>query len=569
MDTLTLSRTRWLPFVLAFVAMLAVMACGGDNATKVDKSAMAPPDQQILRLRLNGEPKTIDPALSNSLAEATLTRPLFAGLFSYDTELKIIPNMATDVPTDDNGGISKDGLTYTVKIKKDAKWSDGNPITANDFVYSLRRALDPKLGSPYVSFYYGIVGAQDYNTAFGTKDAPKTPGDSELSALRDKVGVEAKDATTVVYHLKQPDPSFLNLLALWTAYPVEQKVVEQYGAKWTEAGNHVGNGPFVLREWAHDQRIVFEPNPYWTGEKPNLSRIVISFIADDAAAYAAFQAGDLDVVTVPPAASRQVAAQNSAEFVKIADLSTYAMFMNNKVAPFDNQKVREAFALAVDRNAYVDGVLQGAGAATTSWIPPGMPGYDANLGKQWTFDATKAKQALAEAGYPDGKNFPAVTFLAVSSDTNRLVGQFIEDQLKKNLGVTVTTEYVDSKTFGGRFTGNQHQVTIQRWSADWPYPNNWLPDQFGTNALNNHSGYSSSKFDDLVKKAAAEVDEKKRLDLYAQAQKLIIDEAVISPLYNRQTYLLVKPWVKDLIATPLDGAIKGDSNLTKTYIAAR
>ena len=131
----------------------------------------------------------------------------------------------------------------------------------------------------------------------------------------------------------------------------------------------------------------------------------------------------------------------------------------------------------------------------------------------------------------------------------------------------MTTEYVDGKTFGGRFLQNQHQVSIQRWSADWPYPDNWLPDQFGTGALNNHSGYSNLKFDDLVKKAQAETDNKKRLELYNQAHKLILDEAVISPLYNRQSYVLVKPWVKGLIATPLDGAIKGDSNFTKTYIA--
>ena len=572
MQTLTFSRSRWLPFVAAVVGLMLIVACGGGNDS-TGSSAQAPIDQQVLRLRVVGEPETIDPALAASITEASLMKPIFAGLFTYDSELRVVPSLASELPTADNGGVSKDGLTYTVKIKKDSKFSDGSNVTANDFVYSLRRALDPKLGSPYVSFFYDVAGAEAYNTAMGTPKEPKTPTDAELNSLRDKVGVEAKDANTVVYHLDAPQPSFLNILALWTAYPVQQSNVEKFGAKWTEAGNIVSNGPFVLREWAHDQRIVFEPNPYWTGEKPKLGRIVINFIADDAAAYAAYQNNELDEVAVPPSVRREAATPGSplnAEFQKIADLSTFAMFMNNKVAPFDNLKVRQAFAMAVDRNAFVEGVLQGAGVPATSWIPPGMPGYDANLGKDLAFNADKAKQLLADAGYPDGKGFPQVTFLSIASDTNRLIGQAIEDQLKKNLGVTVTTQYVDPKTFGGRFLQNQHQVTILPWSADWPYPDNWLPDQFSTTGLNNHSGYSNAKFDDLVKKAQVETDNKKRLELYGQAQKLILDDeptnTKILPKSQNPFSTKTSPRqtrVKVLFQTPPESRVKEESLLSR------
>jgi len=506
---------RWLLGLgIGLVSALLIAACGGKASTDSRSEQPAPPDQQVLRVRLPGEPKSLDPHAISVATETTLAKLLFAGLFTYDEELKVIPNLASELPTGDNGGISKDGLTYTVKLKKDAKWSDGRVLTASDFAYSMRRALDPTTAAPYASFFHGIVGAKELNKSFGTKDAPKTPSATELNDLREKLGVVAKDPFTIVYQLRQPNPSFLNLMALWTAFPVREDVVEKFGSRWTEPGNNVSNGAFMLKEWMHDQRIVMEPNPYWQGQKPKLTRVEINFIADDGAAYAAYSAGDLDVVTLPPALAREASTPGSSlnkEFVQQPTLTTYAFLYNNAIVPFDNPKVRQAFGTALDRNAYVEGLLQGAGVPTTSWIPPGMPGYEASLGKQYELNSAKAKQLLAEAGFPEGKGLPKVTFLAISNDTNRLVSQFIEAQLKKNLGVDVVTEYVDSRTFGSRFTANQYQVTVQRWSADWPYPDNWLPELFGSGAGNNHVAYSNAKFDELIKKARAEVDDKKRL----------------------------------------------------------
>jgi oligopeptide transport system substrate-binding protein len=570
MESRTL-RTRWLAFSLTLVVALTLAACGSESSSSVDSSRMAPAAQQVLRTRLTGEPKSIDPHTISLAAETTLTKPLFAGLFTYDEALRVVPNAAAELPTDDNGGVSKDGLTYTVKLKKDLKWSDGKPLEASDFVYSMQRALDPALAGPYASFYHVLLGAKEYNTAMGTKDAPKTPSAAELEGMRSRVGVTAKDAGTLVYQLKEPSPSFLNLLALWTSFPVRKDVVEKHGSRWTEPENHVGNGAFVLKEWAHDQRMVMEPNPHWQGEKPKLTRLVINFIADDAAAYAAYQADELDVVNVPTAVRREVASPASplnSQFVKLPALSTYALFFNHSAAPFDNIKVRQAFGMAVDRNAYVNGLLQGAGSVTTSWLPAGMPGYNGDLGKQYEFNAAKAKQTLAEAGYPEGRGLPKVTFIATANDANRLLGQFIEDQIKRNLGVEVTFEYVDSRTFGSRFLGHQYQITIQRWNADWPYPDNWLPEIFGSNSGNNHLEYKNPKFDEIMRRAKAEVDEKKRLALYNDGHKLMLEDAALVPLYNPEVYVLVKPRVKGLAITALDGAIKGDYSLHKAYIAA-
>ena len=564
----------WRSFTTGLVVLgLVLAACGGDDSKSAssDLAKIAPPEQQVLRLRLTGEPKTIDPHLTNFAAETTLTKPLFSGLFTYDENLNVVADLASALPSPDNGGISKDGLTYTIKIDADAKWSDGSQLTANDFVYSLKRALDPELAGPYTSFYYGIVGAREFNRAFGTKDEPKSPSAAELASMREQIGVEAKDATTIVYRLTEPNPSFLNALALWSAFPVRQDVIEHHGSEWTEAGNHIGNGAFFLKEWAHDQRIVFAPNPFCHGEKPHLRQITIQFIADDAAAYAAYIAGEIDSVVVPPANRREVATPGSSlntELIRLPELKTFAMIMNHEAAPFDNLKVRQALGMAINRAAFVEGGLPGGIQPVVGWIPPGMPGYDAEIGRQYEFNPTKAREILAEAGYADGEGLPKITFLAVANDSNRLVGQFIEDQIKTNLGVDVSYDYVDGKTFGQRFVTGQTQVTIIRWSADWPYPDNWLPDILSTDGRNNFANYSNSKFDELVREAAVETDEGKRLALYEEAHKIAIDEAALMPLYNSEAFILVKPHVKNLVITGLDGAIKGDYNFHKAFIAA-
>src|SRR4051812_17073167 len=414
METSMPSLTRRLLVAAALVLSLALVACGGNsqNEPQTTSNNAAPPDQQVLRMRINGEPKTIDPALVNFANEVSLTRQLFSGLFTYDESLKVVPQLATQVPSIDNGGLSKDGLTVSVKLK-DARWSDGKPVTAGDFVYGIQRVLDPKTAAPFASSYYSVVGAREYNTALGTKDAPKTVSDAQLGDLRAAVGVKAADDKTVVYTLRSTDPSFLNRLASPAAYGVRQDVVAKFGDKWTEAGNLVGNGPFMLSEWAHEQRLVLVPNQNYYGDKAKLQRVVVNVIPEDAGAYAAYLAGDLDVVGVPSAVLRDVSSPANplnGQLRKMPDLATFAVFMNSAQAPFDNQKVREAFSMAIDREAFVQGVQQGAGVVTVSWVPPGMPGYNADAGKQFAYDPAKAKKALADAGFPEGRNLPKVTY---------------------------------------------------------------------------------------------------------------------------------------------------------------
>jgi oligopeptide transport system substrate-binding protein len=575
-----LGRLKFL--LVAVIALALVSGCGGgsnnngassqgsSNTSKGAPSDAAPPDQQVLNLRLTGEPKSLDPQRANFSTEITIVKQLFSALFTYDESLAVVPDLADKMPTGDNGGISKDGKTYTITLR-DASFTNGRKITASDVVYSIQRELDPNIAGPYASFYYSIAGAKEYNTALGTKTAPKTPSAAELDQLKTAVGVTAKDDKTVVFTLVAPAVSFLQQLAIWPAAVVPKEVIEKAGDKWTEAGTLIGSGPFTLKEWAHNDHITLIANPNWHRGKAILQQINIKMIEDEATTYAAYLAGDLDTTIVPPANRKEVmspASPLNKELVQKTELTTFALEFNNQEKPFDNPKVRAAFGTAVDRKAFIEGVLQGVGNPTTSWIPAGMPGNDASIGKKYEVDATKAKQLLSEAGYPNGQGLPKVTLMIRSSDTNRLIAQFLQDQFKKNLGVDMDVEYVDTATYQGRYTKSQFQMVFGGWGADWPFPDNWIDELFGTGGSNNQYQYSNAKVDDLLKQVKAETDTKKQLDIYDQIQKTIIDDdAGIVPIYNRAVFLLVKPKVKNLIITGIDGEIRGDYNFWRTYIA--
>jgi oligopeptide transport system substrate-binding protein len=274
---------------------------------------------------------------------------------------------------------------------------------------------------------------------------------------------------------------------------------------------------------------------------------------------------------VPPANRKEVMASGSPlnkQLVRKNELTTFGLQFNEKERPWDHVLVRQAFGTAFDRKAYIEGVLQGVGQTTTSWLPPGMPGYDSNVGKKYEFDANKAKQLLAQAGYANGQGLPRVTLMITATDTNRLVGQFMQDQFKKNLNVDLNVEYVDSATYQSRYTKSQFNFVLGGWGADWPFPDNWFDEHFATGSSHNQYQFSEKKVDDLLEKVKAEPDQKKQLSMYNEIEKAVIDEyAAIVPIYNREIFLLVKPRVKDLIITGLDAGIRGDYNLHRTYIA--
>ncbi|MCL4459999.1 MAG: peptide ABC transporter substrate-binding protein [Chloroflexi bacterium] len=535
----------------------------------------APPKEELaadqhLRVNIAGEPPTLDPNLSSWDASIAVESLVFEGLLKFDKDLNLVPAVAKEVPTVANGGISPDGKVYTFKLRNDVKWSDGKPVTAKDFVYGTMRLLDPKNAAEYASFYYTIVGAEEYNTALGTKAKPKKPTDEELAKLRAAVGVKALDDYTFQVTLKEPRASFNSLAALWAMYPAREDIISAKGERWTDdPATYIGNGPFKMTEWVHKDHITVVANPNYYGEKPKLQKITLLMVTDINADYAAYLAGEREIARVPLATIPSVQADPKMkdQIRRGPRLATFALQFNNKKPPFDNVKVRQAFSMAVDREAFISKIRRGVGKPAYSWIPPGMPGHQPDLGLQYKLNPQKAKELLKEAGYADPKSLPPVALQYANTGANPIMAEFAQAQFKDNLGVEVKLEPLEPAEFSKRINAMNYQMGFYGWGADYPDPDNWLPELFGTDAGNNHTGYSNPKLDELMKKAITEPDEKKRLQMWAEAQKMVVDDAPVIFFFYDERFIVVKPYVKGLTLTGMDTtALPGNRYMNQVYL---
>jgi oligopeptide transport system substrate-binding protein len=518
---------------------------------------------QILRLNLGAEPDTIDPNQASWADDKSIISQCFEGLLSYNADGSLKADVATVIPTVANGGISSDGLTITFKLKTNVTWSDGKPVTANDFVYSIKREFDPTLACEYASFYFDIVGAEDsYNATSDTT--------AQQAALAAAIGVSAPDNYTLVIKLVNPQPTMLDCMALWPVYPERADIIKQYGNNWTDPPNYIGDGPYILTTWTHQSELVFKPNPNYWGTKPTLSEIDFQEITDPNAALAAYQNNELDIVGLPVGdyATYLKDPNYANQRLLFPELTTFAFQFNVTKAPFNNVLVRQALSCAVDRNAFVNNVEAGVGQAALSWIPPGMPGYNANIGTQYTFNVTQAKSLLAQAGYSDVSKLPTITFSYSNTGSNPTIAQFLQGQMQQNLGINITLDPEDSKTFSSNVNSGNFMWAFFGWGADYPDPDDWLPGLFGTGAGNNHTGYSNPAFDALSTKALAELDNTARLSDWDQAQQMVMNDAPIITIFYREGFVLEKPYVKGLTTTGMDGALPGDTFYNLVTIAA-
>lgn len=565
-----LSTSRiWSTLITMIAVMVAAfaVACGDDNGGQPGASGDQPAPVQELRLNLTGEPQTLDPNLAADGLSVGVVRQLYSGLLAFDKNLSLTPAVASDVPTESNGGISADGLTYTFKLREEAKWSDGQPLTARDFEYSIKRLLDPRTGSPYAPVYFDIVGAAEYAMAFGNPEDPQPVDDATLAQLSEGIGVHAVDDTTLEISLVQPRYTFAYLMAIWPAYPLREDVVAK-GDAATEPGNLIGNGPFALSEWEHNDHITLIPNPYWYGDQPKLTNLVLKMIGDPNAAYAAYLNNELDVVVVPPANVELVNNDPGLreQVLTSVDLGTFTYQFNVHSEPFDDPQVRQAFAMAFDRQAFVDKVQFGVGEVAYSLIPPGMAGYDPESGQQLTYDPAAAKELLTEAGYTS-ESLPEVTLQFPDVGANRLWAEFAQGQFEQNLGVEVELQPLEPRAFVATVMQGEFMVVPVGLGADYPDPDGYLPQTFGSQGGSNLSGYSNEEFDALIQQAIAEPDSEKRLALWSQAQQVLVDDAAAIFVSYSERLRLVKPYVRDLILSPMDWGLDGELFLIQTYIA--
>jgi oligopeptide transport system substrate-binding protein len=432
-------------------------------------------------------------------------------------------------------------------------------VVAGDFEYSLKRLLDPKLEAYAAGSFYDIRGAAKYNSCLECEE-------EELTALRKDVGVSAPNNTTLVITLSSPRVTLPYLLAGLAASPLRRDLVEGNPLNWTSPSKLISAGPFVLSEQSSEQ-IVLLPNPHWWGKSVKLDRVTIKIVPDPADALSLYLAGELDAVEVSP--ELQATVDADPKLIKQSSeqpsLQSSAYFLNLAQPPFDEPMVRQAFSVAVDREAFAKEVEGGTTLVAYSWLPKGMPGHEASLGRQWRFDPDKARKLLVDAGYPDGQGLPKITYAYGTVGNNAAYAEFLRDQLKANLGVTIELQPMEISAWREKFFSGQLQIAYLGWSAEYADPEDFLRELWTCQryesgnctayADNNLVEYANPEFDRLMQLAAKESDAKRRLRSYAQAEKVLVADAPAIFMTNGVRRILIKPYVGGAVNTPLDAMV--------------
>ena len=551
------------------------MACSvkqKPSGTSTPTAAAAKPSEpQILAVSLDSEPQTLDPQSAQDANSTAILRQIYAGLLRFGPDLALQPDLAREIPTTQNGGISADGLTYTFRLRDGLKWSDGTPMKAQAFVDAAKRVFEPGKESRYADFYLVLDAGGAEKELQAAQAAGKKGEDLRpfKKKVQDSLAVSAPDDKTVVMRLSRKSPVFLQLTALWTLYPVRADLIAKFGDRWTEAENVVSDGPFTLAKWSHNERIELARNPHYHGAAAALETVKVDFIKDTAIAFAAYQKGELDVVSLGPAEIVQVRQKKELqpEFRSYAQLSTTGLTFNVASGALSNPKVRQALAGGFDREEYAQVVREGAVLPAYGWLPPGMPGYDAQAGQQLK-SATAASQALLkDAGFEGGRGV-TVEILIANTTVSKLTAEWLQQQWQKNLGVTVTVRALESATYVSERVKGNFQVVLGGWASDYPDPQNWWP-LFRTGASLNTGKYASMDFDRLMDQADAELDNAKRLEIYARAQQQFFADAPFAPLFYGGRNILVKPYVKGAVTTSMEGAIPTGNFLDRVSISGK
>lgn len=471
---------------------------------------------------INGaETELLDPALSTAQATSRVLYALMEGLTSYDNRGKAQPAVA------ERWDISPDGRLYTFHLRNNATWSNGDRVTAHDFVYSWRRTLLPETASEYAYQLHYIRGARAFSKG-------------ELKDFKE-VGVRAIDDLTLEVALDNPTPFFLDLCAFATLLPVHKATVEKYPDWSSNAAHHVGNGPFTLKDWRLFDRVRVVKNPrYWNAEAVKLNSIDILPASRPNTAFNFYATGVADLMMDKGLAPTDLLndLKKRPDFHAAPFLGNYFFRFNCTRGPFKDPKVRRAFCLAVDKKVLCEKITRAGEIPAWSFTPPGagndyqppQPGTPQE--KEGTPQIAEARRLLAEAGYPDGKGFPIFNYLYRSdSDLDQNIAVELQAMFKKVLGVNMMLQRQEWTVYLQSQSKLEYDLCRSSWVGDYNDPNTFL-DMFVTDGGNNRTGWSKKEYDDLIAAAASEVDLAKRYDIFRKAEKILVtDESPICPLY--------------------------------------
>lgn len=477
---------------------------------------------------VNNESAKYDPGTTAETFAAPIIGNTFEGLVRFDKAGEVVPALA------ESWDVSEDGLHYTFHLR-DAKWSDGKPVVAGDFVYAWTRVLDPATGAMNSAMLYPIVGAEKHYADAGKGD----------------IAIAAPDDKTLTFTLKARVPYMMQLLTYSTFFPVRKDVVEADPDGWTRnPATFIGTGPFRVTEFNTGKSVVFEKNPnYYDADAVSLDKLTFRLIPDPATALAAMEAGDVDGIEAVPAPEIPRLSVESDAFMVVPALGTTYAFFNPAQKPFDDVRVRKALSMAIDREEIVEFVLQSADIPALGLVPPGMivdgqeftEGRD-DFGLAPTAQVDAAKALLAEAGYPDGKGFPETVFMTYSSPPIEKLLEAIQQMWKKNLNIDVKIEASEWQVYYPEIQKVQYQIAQMGWGADYPYPTTFL-DNFITGSPNNLANWSNAEYDADMAASKATGDAAESLKDMRAAEAVLMNQHIILPEYHRNNYMMMSPKV--------------------------
>jgi oligopeptide transport system substrate-binding protein len=552
---------------LTVIALLAIsvvaVACGDDDDDDDSTGTTGDPKRGGEVVLQYAEPESFDPHWSHFAQDIGVQRMVWRGLFRLNQDNRPEPEMAAEEPA-----ISSDGKTYTVKLRSGLKWSDGEPLTAKDFVAGIQRTCDPDNAGTYKDTISNIVGCDEFYSATD-KSA------DEKAALRNAVGVKATDDTTLEFKLENPQPTFTMVLALWMTFPSPSHIVKNSGDPWPAVTDLAYNGPFKIESYKAKDSAVLTRNDNWYAEPAYLDKVTLRYIDQLDVAENAYRANQLQITRANLTNLNVIKADSTLgqEFLQVPGVTTRAVHVNHLNEPLDDYQVRLALSQATDREALNRVAFQGAYIPSTTWMPPTVVGgdlkedsFEGTIG----FDPDEAKKNLAEAGFPDGEGFPTLVMVISDVPDRRATAEFLKEQWKQHLNIDITVDVVDSRTRAARFTAMDYDLFPGGWTQDYPDPENWVSGLFNTGGTNNYYGVSDEGLDEVFDKAKFNTNDEERREQYREINKMLSEEPMlVGPvLYQESFNYLIKPGLRGPrdLAAPVDAFLAGDWAIEKWWL---
>lgn len=533
--------------------VLAGCGSGGDQKT-------AEPEQttttggNTLAVQIGPDPETIDPTLNSAIDGANLVLYGFETLLTFDKDSKIVPGQA------ETWEVSDDGLTYTFHLRDGLKWSDGTPLTASDFVYTWKRMANPLTAAPYGYDMLCMVKGYDAIMALS-----ETPTDEEVTAAVEGLGVSAPDDKTFVVELASPCVYYEKLCASPTMSPVQQKTIEENGDEWAvNPETYIGNGPYKISEWVPGSYITYVKNEhYWDIDSITFDSIKFALMEDSNASYSAYKTGELQMIKDVP--SEEIPTlRDQDDFFIDPIMGTYYISFNINREPFNDPKVRQALSLAVDRKYLAETVTQGVYSPATNFVGPGVsdaePGSsfvevtEKNNGgnffnvDNYDADLQKAKDLLAEAGYPDGQGFPPVEYMTNDQKYHKPIAEYLQGAWKQ-LGINVDIKIVEWSTFTPTRRNGDYDIARNGWVYDYDDPSNML-NLLETKNGNNDGKYSNPEYDAIISQARDTADKAEHYKLLHDAENLALADSAMAPLAYENDFWLQTTKLKNTWHSP-------------------